>query len=69
MVFCFFFIIFDIKESFIQNNIMVFKSVYQFDMNFIELIENGEYYFGVKNEDICSKFWYFYLYFEDIYEV
>lgn len=58
----------DIKESLIQNNTMVFKSVHQLDMNFIELTENGEYHLGVKNEDICSKSWYSYLHPEDIYE-
>lgn len=58
----------DIKESLIQNNTMVFKSVHQLDMNFIELTENGEYHLGVNNEDICSKSWYSYLHPEDIYE-
>lgn len=58
----------DIKESLIQNNTMVFKSVHQLDMNFIELTENGEYHLGVKNEEICSKSWYSYLHPEDIYE-
>lgn len=58
----------DIKESLIQNNTMVFKSVHQLDMNVIELTENGEYHLGVKNEDICNKSWYSYLHPEDIYE-
>lgn len=29
----------DVKESLIQNNTMIFKSVHQLDMNYIEITE------------------------------
>lgn len=58
----------DVKESLIQNNTMIFKSVHQLDMNYIEITENGEYHLGVKNEDIGSRSWYSFLHPEDIHE-
>lgn len=58
----------DVKESLIQNNTMVFKSVHNLDMSFIELTVNGEYHLQTTNEEIQNKSWYSYIYPEDLQE-
>ncbi|KAK3092513.1 hypothetical protein FSP39_003837 [Pinctada imbricata] len=58
----------DVKESLIQNNTMVFKSVHKLDMNFIEVTQNGEYHLGKTSEELTSQSWYSFLHPEDIYE-
>ncbi|KAL3872960.1 hypothetical protein ACJMK2_036128 [Sinanodonta woodiana] len=58
----------DIKESLIQNNTFVFKSVHKLDMTFLEVTQNGEHHLGISNEEICQKSWYHFLHPEDIHE-
>ncbi|XP_060571923.1 uncharacterized protein LOC132730083 [Ruditapes philippinarum] len=58
----------DVKESLIQNNTTVFRSVHKLDMSFIELTETGEFHLGITNEQIENKSWYSMLHPEDLTE-
>ncbi|KAL5008712.1 hypothetical protein ScPMuIL_014293 [Solemya velum] len=58
----------DIKESLIQNNTKIFKSVHRLDMGFIEITQNGEFYLGTSSDDIHDKSWYSFIHPEDIQE-
>lgn len=58
----------DVKESLIQNNTTIFKSVHKLDMSFIEVTETGEYHLGMDNDEVQGKSWYSMLHPEDLTE-
>lgn len=58
----------DVKESLIQNNTTVFRSVHKLDMSFIEITETGEFHLGIGNDQIENKSWYSVLHPEDLTE-
>ncbi|XP_069115449.1 hypoxia-inducible factor 1-alpha-like [Argopecten irradians] len=58
----------DVKETLIQNNTMVFKSIHHLDMNFLEISQNGEHHLGLSSDAIKGKSWYSCLHPEDIHE-
>lgn len=58
----------DVKESLIQNNTSVFKSVHKLDMSFVEITETGEYHLGMNNDQIRNRSWYSMLHPEDLSE-
>ncbi|XP_060082003.1 neuronal PAS domain-containing protein 4B-like [Ylistrum balloti] len=58
----------DVKETLIQNNTMVFKSIHHLDMNFLEISQNGEYHLGLTGDKVRGKSWYSCLHPEDIHE-
>ncbi|XP_045161087.1 uncharacterized protein LOC123526135 [Mercenaria mercenaria] len=58
----------DVKESLIQNNTTVFRSVHKLDMSFIEMTETGEFHLGIRNDQIENKSWYSMLHPEDLTE-
>ncbi|XP_059148025.1 uncharacterized protein LOC131935567 [Physella acuta] len=58
----------DLKENLIQNNTMVFKTVHQLDMAFVEITKTAEYHLGYSCEDLSNKSWYAMLHPEDIHE-
>ncbi|KAH3859454.1 hypothetical protein DPMN_102269, partial [Dreissena polymorpha] len=58
----------DVKESLIQNNTMVFKSVHKLDMSFIEITDIGEFHLGMTSEELESQSWYSMLHPEDLSE-
>ncbi|XP_033733914.1 neuronal PAS domain-containing protein 4B-like [Pecten maximus] len=58
----------DVKETLIQNNTMVFKSIHHLDMNFLEISQNGEHHLGLTTDAIKGKSWYSCLHPEDIHE-
>ncbi|XP_021363298.1 neuronal PAS domain-containing protein 4B-like [Mizuhopecten yessoensis] len=58
----------DVKETLIQNNTMVFKSIHHLDMNFLEISQNGEYHLGIESDQVKGKSWYSCLHPEDIHE-
>ncbi|XP_070181766.1 single-minded homolog 2-like [Littorina saxatilis] len=58
----------ELKENLIQSNTMVFKTVHQLDMTFLEVTKTAEYHLGLSTEEICQKSWYSMLHPEDIHE-
>nr|KAG5711858.1 hypothetical protein BaRGS_026299 [Batillaria attramentaria] len=47
---------------------MVFKTVHQLDMAFLEVTKTAEYHLGYTTDEICQKSWYSMLHPEDIHE-
>lgn len=58
----------DVKESLIQNNTTVFKSVHKLDMSFVEITETGEFHLGLNSQQIQNRSWYSMLHPEDLTE-
>ncbi|XP_052767265.1 uncharacterized protein LOC128208024 [Mya arenaria] len=58
----------DVKESLIQNNTTVFKSVHKLDMSFIEITETGEFHLGLGTTEVEGRSWYSMLHPEDLAE-
>ncbi|PVD26026.1 hypothetical protein C0Q70_13694 [Pomacea canaliculata] len=57
----------EMKENLVQSNTMVFKTVHQLDMTFLEVTKTAEYHLGCSTEEICRKSWYSMLHPEDIH--
>lgn len=58
----------ELKENLIQSNTMVFKTVHQLNMAFLEVTKTAEYHLGYTTDEICQKSWYSMLHPEDIHE-
>ncbi|RUS83161.1 hypothetical protein EGW08_009061 [Elysia chlorotica] len=58
----------DLKETLVQSNTMVFKTVHKLDMSFIEITENAEHHLGCSSGDLANKSWYSVLHPEDIHQ-
>lgn len=58
----------DVKESLIQNNTMIFKSVHKLDMTFIEMTETAEFHLGYNNAEVQRQSWYSMVHPEDLSE-
>ncbi|GFS26740.1 neuronal PAS domain-containing protein 4 [Elysia marginata] len=58
----------DLKETLVQSNTMVFKTVHKLDMSFIEITKNAEHHLGCSSEDLANKSWYTVLHPEDIHQ-
>ncbi|CAL1542372.1 unnamed protein product [Lymnaea stagnalis] len=58
----------DLKENLVQNNTMVFKTVHQLDMSFVEVTKTAEFHMGYTTEEMFKKSWYSMLHPEDIHE-
>ncbi|KAK6182204.1 hypothetical protein SNE40_009936 [Patella caerulea] len=57
----------ELKENLVQNNTMIFKTVHQLDMSFMEITETAEHHLGYTNKEISRKSWYTLLHPEDIH--
>ncbi|XP_046369475.2 neuronal PAS domain-containing protein 4B-like [Haliotis rufescens] len=58
----------DLKENLIQNNTMVFKTVHQLDLSFLEVSHTAEYHLGYSNGELFRRSWYSLLHPEDLQE-
>ncbi|CAG5117116.1 unnamed protein product, partial [Candidula unifasciata] len=58
----------EVKENLVQNNTMVFKTVHNLDMTFLEVSKSGEYHLGCTTHDLKQKSWYSFIHPEDILE-
>ncbi|XP_076441565.1 uncharacterized protein LOC143280775 [Babylonia areolata] len=58
----------ELKESLIQSNTLVFKTVHKMDMTFLEVTKTAEHHLGGSMEEICKTSWYSMLHPEDIHE-
>ncbi|XP_013382208.1 neuronal PAS domain-containing protein 4 isoform X2 [Lingula anatina] len=56
------------KETALQNNTMVFKSIHSLDMKYMEISQRGEHHLGVTTEDVTGRSWYSLLHPEDAQE-
>ncbi|CAH1792214.1 unnamed protein product [Owenia fusiformis] len=56
----------EVKESVIQNNTLIFRSIHSLDMKFIEVALNGEHHLGYTDEEMKNKSWYELLHPEDV---
>lgn len=58
----------ELKETLIQSNTMIFKTVHGLDMSYMEVTKTAEYHLGFTTEELCQKSWYSMLHPEDIHE-
>ncbi|KAL8617324.1 hypothetical protein ACOMHN_065569 [Nucella lapillus] len=58
----------ELKESLIQSNTMVFKTVHRMDMTYLEVTKTAEYHLDGSTEDICERSWYSSLHHWDVSE-